>query len=144
MRKSTKKTKDPFVFEVTESAYRRKLAKKLDPETVLNPGRYRFQRSTHVVQPDEPIMVNGKVRVTVYLDEDVAEFLHTAGTSYQTEINAALRSLVERAKWEQELLSDAVVEKLANKVAQSLKGRAGSQRSKKQSLTAWVSSSPVT
>jgi uncharacterized protein (DUF4415 family) len=98
MSKPTKKRKAKFILEVTEAEYRRKLAKGLDPETVLEPGRHEFQRSTHVIRPDETVMVNGKVRVMMYLDADVVEFFQSSGGSYQTEINAALRSLMTRSQ----------------------------------------------
>jgi uncharacterized protein (DUF4415 family) len=54
----------------------------------------------HRVRPDAFLPRNIKVRVTMYLDSDILNFfkgLSKDGARYQTQINAALREVVERA-----------------------------------------------
>jgi uncharacterized protein (DUF4415 family) len=112
------------VLSVTEKSYKQKLAKGIDPESLLKPGSHRFSRTRHVSKPEETVTVNGKSRVTMYLDSDVIEFFRKRGSHYQTEINQALRQLVDRERYAQELVSDEVVEKLAGRLAETLKDQA--------------------
>ena len=126
MKSSTnrKSKESEAVLEVSAETHRRQLAAGLDPESLLAPGTHRFRRTKHVVKPDEPVAVNGKLRVTMYLDVDVIEFFRRRSDHYQTAINQALRLVVDRDRFTQELVSDEVIEKLADKVATTLKDRA--------------------
>jgi len=126
MKNSTKRnSKDPeAILEVSEKTYRQQLAKGLDPESLIKPGTHRFRRTTHVLKPSDSVIVNGKTRVTMYLDADVIEFFRKRGSRYQTEINHVLRQLVEREQYAQELISDEVVNKLAGRLAATLKDKA--------------------
>lgn len=53
----------------------------------------------------------GKTRITIMLDNDVLEYFRgcadSSGTGYQTMINAALKSVVDRAKGGEEELTVA-------------------------------------
>lgn len=109
------------VLEVSREIYRKQLAKGSDPESLLKPGRYRFHRNRHTIKSGEEVNINGKVRVTMCLDADIVEFFKERALHYQTEINTALRRIVDSAQYEQELISDVTVERLANKLAQTLK-----------------------
>lgn len=116
------------VLHVSDVTYQRQLAKGLDPESLLTPGTHRFQRTQHVIKADEAVKVNGKLRVTMYVDADIIEFFRRRGTRYQTELNRTLRQVVEREavtqELVQELVSDEVVEKLASRLAETLKEKA--------------------
>ncbi|MGH9899634.1 MAG: BrnA antitoxin family protein [Pyrinomonadaceae bacterium] len=118
--KKNSKSKEA-VLEVSHETYRKQLAKGLDPESLLKPGRHRFRRSLHTIKPGEEVYINGKVRVTIRLDADIVEFFKGRAPHYQTEINTALRRIVDSAGYEQELISDVMVERLADKLAQTLK-----------------------
>lgn len=126
MKSSTKKpTKNPkgeVTLNVSSATYRKQLAQGLDPDSLLKPGHHRFRRSTHTIKLGEQVIVNGKARVTMYLDADIVEYFRARGAHYQTEINAALRQIVDEKRIEQALVSDQVIEKLAGKLAESLKG----------------------
>lgn len=125
MKSSTKRpTKNPqaeVALNVSTATYRKQLTHGLDPDSLLKPGHHRFRRSTHTIKPGEHVMVNGKARVTMYLDADIVEYFRAHGAHYQTEINAALRQIVDEKRIEQAFVSDQVIEKLAGKLAESLK-----------------------
>ncbi len=122
IKKPTKNPKGEVTLNVSPTTYRKHLAQGLDPDSLLKPGQHRFRRSTHTIKPGAHVMVNGKARVTMYLDADIVEYFRARGAHYQTEINAALRQIVDEKRIEQALVSDQVIEKLAGKLAQNLKG----------------------
>jgi uncharacterized protein (DUF4415 family) len=57
-------------------------------EEMLGPARIRHGRG--------PQKAPRKVSTTIRLDKDVYEYFHSQGVGYQTQINAALRKIVER------------------------------------------------
>lgn len=109
------------VLVVTEETYQAQLAAGRDPESLLAPGTHRFRRARQVAQPDETVTVNGKVRVTLYLDADIVERFRQRGPHYQTEINRALRHLTETESYAQNLLSDEFMDKLAARLSATLR-----------------------
>jgi uncharacterized protein (DUF4415 family) len=119
---------EEYVLDVTPEMYERDKAAGIEEEFILKSGRHILRRAHRTIQPDELVVVNGKVRVVLYLDADVMEFFTASGADYRTEMEAALRAVVERAKFEQALLSDEVVEKLAGKLAQSLESHPPANR----------------
>jgi uncharacterized protein (DUF4415 family) len=119
MSKPTNQSEE-YILDVTPEMVERDKAAGIEEEFILKPGRHILTRVHRTIQPDEQVVVNGKVRVVLYLDADVMGFFTAGGADYRAEMNAALRAVVERAKFEQALLSDEVVEKLAGKLAQSL------------------------
>jgi hypothetical protein len=127
MNKPTNKSEE-YALDVTPEMVERDKAAGIEEEFILKPGRHILTRLHRSIQPDELVVVNGKVRVVLYVDADVIEFFTAGGADYRTEINAALRAVVERAKFEQALLSDEVVEKLAGKLAQSLESHPPADR----------------
>ena len=121
-KKPTKKPKEEVTLNVSTATYRKQFAQGPDPDSLLKPGQHRFRRSPYTIKPGEHVMVNGKARVTMYLDADIVEYFRARGAHYQTEINAALRQIVDEQRLAQALVSDHVIEKLAGKLAESLKG----------------------
>jgi uncharacterized protein (DUF4415 family) len=119
MSKPTDKSEE-YILDVTPEMVERDKAAGIEEEFILQPGRHILTRAHRTIQPDERVVVNGKVRVVLYVDADVMEFFTAGGADYRSAMNAALQAVVERAKFEQALLSDEVVEKLAGKLAQSL------------------------
>ena len=117
---SSNETEREAVLEVTEETYQQQLAAGRDPESLLVPGAHRFRRARHVVKPHETVTINGKVRVTLYLDADIVESFRQRGPRYQTEINRALRQLVETESYAQNLLSDEFLERLAARLSDTL------------------------
>lgn len=88
-------------FEVTEAEYQSSLAKGLDEETLLKPGRHKFIRGGFKQMHPDYSAKTAKVKISIYLDKDVlnhfrarAEQSHAA--PYQTQINNALREVMER------------------------------------------------
>ena len=108
------------ILEVSEESYRQKLAAGQDPDAVLTPGTHRFRRARRIIKPDETVIVNGKVRVTLYLDGDIVEHFRHRGPHYQTEINRALREIVATENYAATLLSDEFVDKLAARLSGTL------------------------
>ncbi|MBA3440863.1 MAG: BrnA antitoxin family protein [Pyrinomonadaceae bacterium] len=110
MKSSTKKPpknpKGEVTLNISTATYRKQLAQGLDPDSLLKPVPHRFRRSRHTIKPGEHVMVNSKARVTMYLDADIVECFRVRGAHYQTEINAALRRIVDAKRIEQALVSD--------------------------------------
>jgi uncharacterized protein (DUF4415 family) len=127
MSKPTNKPEE-YVLDVTPEMVERDKAAGTDEEFILKPGRHILTRTHRTIQPDELVVVNGKVRVVLHLDVDVVEFFTAGGADYQTAMRVALRAAAERAKFEQTLLSDEVVERLAGKLAQSLESHPPANR----------------
>ena len=77
----------------------------VEPEFVINPEKIRPvpPHKRHVAKPGETDLRNCKVRVTMYLDADIAEYFKQLAATpnaapYQTQINNALRGVVERGE----------------------------------------------
>jgi uncharacterized protein (DUF4415 family) len=127
MSKPTDKSEEYFL-DVTPEMVERDKAAGIEEEFILKPGRHVLTRAHRTIQADELVTVNGKVRVVLYLDAEVMEFFTAGGADYRAEMSAALQAVVERAKFQQALLSDEVVEKLADKLAQSLESHPPANR----------------
>lgn len=92
-----KRIKKKLTATVTEKDRQEGLEKGWNDDDMAKPGVYRVQRSrfTHKTQSGA-----SKIKITIYLDEDILEhFKERAGqpdaAPYQTQINAALRQVVE-------------------------------------------------
>jgi uncharacterized protein (DUF4415 family) len=78
-----KQTKIPKAFQLSDKA------------------RILRKEEMHQVHPDAFLPRNIKVRITMYLDSDILNFfkeLSKEGAPYQTQINAALRQIMEKAE----------------------------------------------
>ena len=111
MRKTGKKhnTKpsaaDDVVIEVTEDDYRREVKRGVNESHALKPGRHVFRRGGFKARhPDfEGKNTTVKVQVNIRLDRDIVEHFKERAKSaeaakYETEINSALRSLLDSEK----------------------------------------------
>ena len=110
MRKTGKKhnakpSPDDVIIEVTEDDYRREVKSGVNGSHALKPGRHVFRRGGFKTRhPDfDGKNMTVKVQVNIRLDRDIVEHFkerakstHTA--KYETEINNALRSLVDSEK----------------------------------------------
>ena len=109
MKKKSSRRKNSGVLTVTEADHRRQVFKRVDPETVLKPGRYPFRRGSlaelhgsseaEIEEAMKPR--NVKIGVYIKLDSDVFNFFKARATPpgalpYQTQINAELRRIMEQ------------------------------------------------
>jgi uncharacterized protein (DUF4415 family) len=92
------------VIDITDEEYQADLAKGLQEEEVLKPGRHTFKRGAflarHGLKADEELS-RVKVRISINLDLDVLEYFKQRAAQpnaapYQTQINHALREVMER------------------------------------------------
>ncbi len=116
-------------FETTEFDAH-KLRKQGTPADEIPPvGVRRYRRARHTVKPSE-----AKIKITLFVDGDVlihfkqrAENEHSA--PYQTQINAELRKIMESEQSNElietakNIVSDNVIERLADKIAERLNER---------------------
>lgn len=148
MKRINKKTKGrtsrtrQVVIEVTKDDYRREIRAGVGAEDALQPGRHVFRRGGFKARhPDldvEKAVV--KVRVNIYLDRDIVDYFKDRAKSphaakYQTQINNALRSLVDgKTTYQLEFAplieSDDFITAVAERVAQ--KGRNRSTPAKRR------------
>jgi uncharacterized protein (DUF4415 family) len=101
MRKTTKS--QDIIVNVTEKGYQADLARGLQADEVLQPGRHTFKRGAfltrHRLKPGQTA-ATAKVRISINLDYDVlTHFKRRAAqpnaAPYQTQINNALRTVME-------------------------------------------------
>ncbi len=83
-------------YVVTEEDYKADLASGLSEDEVLKPGTYKVRRSPWA----EKLKNAGKVKITIYLDNDVVEYFRVRAEQpnaapYQTQINNELRKVME-------------------------------------------------
>lgn len=99
---SSKKTK-PIYVDVTEAEYRDGLARGIDEEALLKPGRHKFVRGLFKKMHPDYNPKKAKVRISIYLDADVLAWFRARAEEpnaapYQTQINNELRALMERER----------------------------------------------
>jgi uncharacterized protein (DUF4415 family) len=98
----SKAKSDEGYFEVTEAEYRASLAKGLDEESLLKPGRHKFIRGGFKKMHPDYDPKTAKVKISMYLDQDILNFFRARAAEphaapYQTQINQALREFMERS-----------------------------------------------
>ncbi len=148
MKRTNKKTKGrtsrtpQVVIEVTKDDYRREIRSGVSEEHALQPGRHVFRRGGFKARhPDLNVeKAPVKVRVNIYLDRDIVDYFKDRAKSphaakYQTQINNALRSLVDTKTTRQLefaplIESDDFITAVAERVAQ--KGRSRSTPAKRR------------
>lgn len=87
---------------ITESDYQQMLDEGAPAEHALKPGAYKGKRGGFLERhPELKDQAVEKVKVTIYLDKDVVDFFTKRASapdaaSCQTQINRALRSLMEQ------------------------------------------------
>jgi uncharacterized protein (DUF4415 family) len=94
--------KETVVIEVSEDYYQREIKSGVEQEHALKPGQHMFQRGGFKARhPDfDSRSVAVKVQVRIHLDRDIVDHFKKRAKSneaagYETEINKALRSLIE-------------------------------------------------
>jgi len=87
---------------MTEKDYRQGLAKGIQPEALLKPGRHTFRRVSpaRVASQEDVRPRNVKVRVNIHLDLDIVNYFKARAARahaapYQTQINEELRGVME-------------------------------------------------
>lgn len=95
---SPKQSEDIFI-EVSETEYKSSLAKGLDPETLLKPGRHKFVRGGFKKLHPNFDPKQATVQIETPLDEDVFQSLcHRAGLAEgqfdAASLNAVLREMI--------------------------------------------------
>ena len=88
-------TNKEMTYTVTEEEYREDLAKGLDDEEILKPGKYKVRRSRFINKKK-----NTKAKISLYLDSDILEYFRSRAerpnaAPYQTQINNELRRVME-------------------------------------------------
>src|SRR2546422_1879414 len=102
LKAKSKAKSDEGYFEITEAEYQASLAKGLDEESLLKPGRHKFIRGGFKKMHPDYDPKTAKVKISMYLDQDILTFFRARATKphaapYQTQINQALREFMERS-----------------------------------------------
>lgn len=97
------KKSEEVVIEVTEKEYKSSLAKGLDPESLLKPGRHKFVRGGFKKMHPGFDPKNAKVQIDTPLDQDVYQYLRKRAGLAEGEFNAdsisaVLREMIELDK----------------------------------------------
>lgn len=100
--KAKEEAKEEGYFEITEADYQASLAKGLDEESLLKPGRHKFIRGGFKKMHPDYNPKTAKVKISMYLDQDILNFFRARAAEphaapYQTQINQALREFMERS-----------------------------------------------
>src|SRR5947208_17156184 len=102
---NTKPSPDDVVIEVTEDDYQREVKSGVNESQALKPGRHVFRRGGFKARHPNFDAKNAtvKVRVNIRLDRDIVKHFKeraksTDSAKYETEINSALRSLINNEK----------------------------------------------
>ncbi|NJN95886.1 MAG: hypothetical protein HC875_18155 [Anaerolineales bacterium] len=99
----TRHTKE-IIVDVTPEEYQADLARGLADDEVLQPGRHKFKRggflTRHDLNPEDVTVDPNQVRIVINLDLDVFNYFNqravqTQVESYHTQINRALRAVME-------------------------------------------------
>lgn len=99
-------------LDVTVEEYQQDLASGLREDEVLQPGRHRFKRggflARHGLQREGAATSAGKVRILIDLDQDILDYFQKRARKpnaapYQTQINKALRELIEKEHMPQQI-----------------------------------------
>ena len=82
-------------YVVTEEEYQAGIASGLSEDEMLKPGTYKVRRSPWA----EKLKKAGKVKITIYLDDDVVEYFRDRAEQpnaapYQTQINNELKKIM--------------------------------------------------
>jgi uncharacterized protein (DUF4415 family) len=135
------------VMEITEDDYQRELKSGVSAEHALQPGRHLFRRGGFKARhPDLDVeKAPVKVRVNIYLDRDIVDYFKDCAKSphaakYQTQINNALRSLVDtktrrQLEFAPLIESDDFITAVAERVAQKGVNRSTSAKSRSSAKT---------
>ncbi len=99
--KAKKKKSDEVLIEVTEADYEAGLAKGIEPESLLKPGKHKFIRGGFKKLHPEYDPKTAKVRITMYVDAEVLEYFRRRASDpnaapYQTQMNNVLREAMDR------------------------------------------------
>ncbi len=126
------KTKKEVVVEITQNDYEAALAQGIEPEYALKPGRHVFRRGGFLER--HPDFLSQKIETTVgiriHLDLEVLNHFkkkaaQSEGSSYELEINNALRLAMERDREQMRLLDD---EQFIAAVAERVEARLDKQK----------------
>jgi uncharacterized protein (DUF4415 family) len=91
-----------IIVDVTEEEYAADLARGLQEDEVLHPGRHVFKRGGFLARHGLPAReAPAKVRISINLDVDVVDYFKERASRphsapYQTQINSVLREIMER------------------------------------------------
>ena len=101
-----------ITLDVTVEEYQQDLASGLCQDEVLQPGRHTFKRggflARHGLQGGGTTTSAGKVRILIDLDHDILDYFQKRArlpnaAPYQSQINKALRELIEREDMPQQI-----------------------------------------
>ena len=128
--KGKRRTSRNVVIEITDDDYRHEVNSGVSEVDALQPGRHVFQRGAfkrrhpNIDVKKAPV----KVRVNISLDRDIVDYFKESANSqdaanYETQINHALRSMIDRKtarniEFMPLVNSDDFIEAVAKRVAQ--------------------------
>jgi uncharacterized protein (DUF4415 family) len=113
---NSKDLADEVIIEITEEEYQADLARGLEKDEVLQPGQHRFRRggflARHGLSPEQ-IATPVKAHITIDVDLDIITFFkeraaQTNVTSYQAQINHALRVFMEREQSDESMIAHSI------------------------------------
>jgi uncharacterized protein (DUF4415 family) len=120
--KTTQRLAQTVIVDVSAEEYEAELAKGLQPDETLQPGRHVFRRGGFLqrhaqAQAGQEMMPN-KVRISINLDSDVLEYFKGRAAQpnaapYQTQINNVLRTIMEQEQETASVINVSYIEALA-------------------------------
>ncbi|MFN8493185.1 MAG: BrnA antitoxin family protein [Caldilineaceae bacterium] len=102
---TTPKPAQTVIVDVPAEVYQADLAKGLQADETLQPGRHTFRRGGFLQRHGETALMAQpqptKVRISINIDADILEYFKTRAAQpnaapYQTQINSALRAVMEQ------------------------------------------------
>lgn len=115
-------TDKELTYTLTEEEYKEKLSKGWNDDDMPKPGTYKVRKAKHIVTASEQ-----KIKITMYVDADILAFFKEKAKNpdsapYQTQMNNALRTAMQRSKPQDEVITvsmldnPAFISKLAEKI----------------------------
>lgn len=105
-----------YILETTQEEYDEMKARGIDEEAIPSVGKHTFRRRTRKINPRD-----AKIKMTMFIDYDVLQHFKKRAENpnaapYQTQINQALRTIMERDLANEKEQLDELAEKLVNNV----------------------------
>lgn len=101
MKKDNISDNKDVVLEITQEHYDEQIASGLTDDEILRPGKHVFRRGGFRERHPNYSRKESKARINIYLDLEVLDYFRSRAEKpnaapYQTQINAELRSIMER------------------------------------------------
>lgn len=134
-KKTPKRTSKDVPLTVSQKDYEREMRAGIKPDETFKPGIYRGRRGGFLERHPEALSGNIETKIGIYikLDRDLLQFFKKRAEKpnaapYQTQINNALRTFIERKEERPDFSELINNERFIDAVAKRVRRKVGSRR----------------